>query len=102
MTNPHAKQIAAIKLAIESLTRERRRYFAAGDHAYRNGMRAYPINGNAITGVGFGFAEEGHKNYQEYTDAIQQLEDMIEVLSDPGVTYENNADLPLFATRKGR
>lgn len=67
----HSKQISAIRLAVGALERERRRNFAAGDHAYRHGMRSYEINGNGITGVGFGFAQDGHENYQ-----IEMFEEM--------------------------
>lgn len=84
----HNKQIAAIKLAIESLKKERRAHFAAGGHAYRNGMRTDVIDSEGVTGVGFSFAEDGHASYTQYTDAIQELEDLIEVLTDPGVTRD--------------
>lgn len=86
--NLHNKQISAIKLSIEALTRERRKLYAAGEHAYmRQGLRPVEYSGD-IEGTGFLFAIEGHKGYTEYTNAIQELEDLIEVLTDPGVTHE--------------
>lgn len=84
----HNKQIFAIKLSIESLTRERRKLHAAGEHAYQHGIRSVEINSNGIEGTEFLFAEDGHAGYIEYTNAIQELEDLIEVLTDPGVTHD--------------
>lgn len=84
----HSKQISAINLSIDALTRERRKLHAAGEHAYQQGIRPVELNSNGIEGVGFLFAEDGHAGYVEYTKAIQELEDLIEVLTDPGVTHE--------------
>lgn len=84
----HKKQISAIKLSIDALTRERRKLHAAGEHAYQQGMRPVEINSNGIEGTEFLFAQDGHTGYIEYSDAIQELEDLIEVLTDPGVTCE--------------
>ncbi len=96
-----APVIAALRLAIEALTRERRRLHAAGEAAYNQGIRTDVIESDELTGVLFSFAEDGHRSYAEYTKAIQELEDLIEVLTDPGVTYDNHSDLPLFQTVKG-
>ena len=93
----HSKQISAIKLSIECLERERRAKFAAGEAAYCHGLRQDTLDSDGITGDGFKWVEQDHKEYRRYTDAIQELEDLIEILEDPGVTYANNSDLPLFA-----
>lgn len=39
-----------------------------------------------VTGELFRFAEDGHTSYMQYTLAIQELEDLIDILGDPGVT----------------
>jgi hypothetical protein len=62
-------------------------------------MRTIEINGDGVTGTTMGFAEGEHKKYIEYDDAILQLEDLIDILEDPGVTYDGESDLPLFKTR---
>lgn len=94
MMNYHTKQIKAIKLAIESLQRERRRLYAASEAAYRQGIRRDFLNSNSIVGELFSFAEEDHKKYKEYTDAMNELEDLIDILTDKGVTRDRN----LFST----
>lgn len=94
--NQYAKLIPALKLSIEALEDKRRAKFAAGDAAYRQGIRNEPYSSKYANGVNFTFAEDDHKHYERYTKAIETLEDWIEVLQDPGVTYEDNADLPLF------
>lgn len=81
----HAKQIKAIKLAIETLQRERRRLYAAGNAAYYQGFRTDRVNKNDVVGELFVFAEAGHENYKEYSCAIQELEDLIDILQDTGV-----------------
>lgn len=91
-----APAIAALKLAIEALERERRRLHAVGEAAYQHGIRTDVIESDELTGVLFSFAEDGHKGYVEYTRAINELGDLIEVLTDEGVTYDNHSDLPLF------
>jgi len=97
MNNPSTpKQVKALRLAIEALTRERRRLCAAGNHAYRHGIRTDEVNSDGVTGVLFSFAEDDHQSYDEYTAAINELEDLIEILADPGVVHDNNSDLPLF------
>lgn len=89
--NYHAKQISALKLAVECLERERRARYAAGEAAWRQGIRPTEMKGE-ISGVQFSFAEDGHKKYLEYSQAISQLEDLQEILTDPGVVET----LPLF------
>lgn len=84
----HRQQVKALKLAIEALGRERRRNFAAGDHAYRLGMRRDEVNRDGITGELFAFAEDDHRSYMEYTKAISELEDLIEIITDPGVVKD--------------
>jgi hypothetical protein len=81
-----SKQTKAIYLAIDALERERRRLYAAGEAAYQQGIRTVKIDNEGVTGEAFTFAEEGHAGYIEYTEAIQQMQDLIEILTDPGVT----------------
>lgn len=69
MTN----QIQAIKLAITALTERRRTKFASGESAWLKGLHSLD------------FAATGHLHYTEHSEAIQQLEDLIEILRDPGV-----------------
>ena len=69
-------QKKAIQLAIMTLKDWRRRNYTAGEAAYQSGVR------------GLTFADNGHKHYVEYSEAIQQMEDLIEILEDPGVTVE--------------
>jgi hypothetical protein len=74
------KQLKAIKLAIGALERERRAKYAAGEHAYqRQGIRD------------FTFADEGHKHYAEYTEAIRQLQDLEEIFTDEPAIIEPEA-----------
>ena len=69
------KQVSALKLAIQALTYLRRQRYAAGEAAYQKG-------------VDFTFATYGHKHYLEYTHAMDELDDLIEILTDKGVTHE--------------
>ena len=87
-SNLHNRQIKALKMGIEALRRERRRYFAAGERAYNLGIRKDVIKSERVTGVCFSFAEDDHLSYLEYSQAIQQFEDLIEILNDPGVIRE--------------
>jgi hypothetical protein len=81
-------QIKAIKLAIETLT-EKRRQYASGHVAYtRQKIRPVEIKDTEVRGTGFAWVESDHKRYVEYDEAIRQLEDMIEIITDPGVTVE--------------
>lgn len=74
-------QIKAFKLAIEVLQRERRAKFATGNVAYLSGVRGSVMEGE-ITGAPFQWVEDDRKSYIEYSEAIRQLEDMIEILED--------------------
>lgn len=76
------KQIAALKLGIEVLERERRERYAVGEHAWQEGYRPDVVNEDGVTGVVFGFTEDGHEGYVRYSEAIREFEDMIESLSD--------------------
>jgi hypothetical protein len=87
-TAMHTKQIKAIRLAVESLARERRRLYAAGEAAYNQGIRRDSLDAEEIKGDLFAFGEDDHENYVEYSDAIDQLLDMIEILTDPGAETE--------------
>jgi hypothetical protein len=89
-------QLKAIDLAIEAIEDVRRRKFAAGDAAYRQGIRKDVIKDKSVTGTGFAWAEDDHNSYVELTQAIRQLEDLKEILVDPGVTIDEFGDLPLF------
>lgn len=94
-------QIASLKLAIRELEDARRCKYAAGHHAYRSGHRKSRIKGGKISGESFAFADEGEAHYQRYTKAMQDLNDMIEGLEDPGVTIIPAAMQPnLFRLEK--
>jgi hypothetical protein len=71
------KQLNAIDPAIDALKDIRRRRFAMGEVAYTQ---------QGITDLQF--AIRGHSGYEKYTKAIQELEDMKEILTDPGVKVE--------------
>jgi hypothetical protein len=87
--NPSAsKQKAALLLAIEALTRERRRLHAAGEAAYQAGHRKDVIQGGEVSGEIFAFAEDGHIGYVHYSKSIQELEDLIEIVTDPPATID--------------
>lgn len=90
----HDKQIKAIELAIKALVRERRRLYAAGETAYRQGVRIDHLDKDGVVGELFVFVEDSHQSYAEYTDAIQELEDLIEILEDSGVTLEQPELMP--------
>jgi hypothetical protein len=79
-------QKKALQLAIKTLIDWRRRHYAMGEEAFKKG-------------IDFTFAVDGHRNYTEYTQAIHQLEDLIEIITDPGCTFseEDHSDLPLFS-----
>lgn len=61
-----SKQIQAVKLAVEALKRERRLY-ATQEAMFKHG---------------FENTENGHKHYVQHTEAIQELEALIEILTD--------------------
>jgi len=82
------RQIAALKYVIELAKEDRRRNYAAGEHAYQHGVRVDKFSGDGIEGQSFGFAEDGHENYVLISEHIRQLEDLIEIISDPGVVHE--------------
>jgi hypothetical protein len=88
MNNSTRKQIAALKAGIEALRDERRRNYASGEHAYQNGMRKDTLKSEGVEGELFMFAEDGHKNYVLISEHIKQLEDLIDIVSDPGVVHE--------------
>lgn len=91
--NIHRKQISALELAIDALT-DKRRKFAPGEKAYtRQGLRPDKMQDEEFTYTGFVFVEQDHKSYTEYTQAIQELEDLIEILEDPGVTVDEQMEL---------
>jgi len=68
-------QLKAIDIAIKCIAQVRRKYYAAGEAAYQKGMD-------------FEFAKTGHKHYEEHSQAIRQLEDLKEIITDPGVAIE--------------
>lgn len=91
----YAKLIKALKLAIGELETKRRRDFAPGEHAYQQGIRTVTLNSEGVTGELLSFAEDGHNGYMEYTQAIDEFEDWIEIFSDPGVVIDK-AQMELF------
>ena len=100
MKNPSTrKQVTALKRAIISLERDRRRNFAAGEAAWQQGVRSDAIKDKKITGKLFTFAEDDHKSYVLLTSHIQELEDLIEIVTDPGGTT-GYSELPLFRSTK--
>ena len=87
------KELRALDLAIQALE-EKRREYSPGHVAYtRDGIRADEINDKKVSGVGFAWAQEDHKKYLEYDQAINRLEDLKDILNDPGITREQE---PLF------
>lgn len=76
-----SKQIKSLKLAIKALENERRTNYAAGNAAYRSGIRGASMKGD-ITGDPSRWADIAHQKYMEHTEAIRQLEDMIEILEE--------------------
>lgn len=91
-TKHNRKQIAAIHLAIQALNRERRGY-AAGEYAYQSGIRKNILKGG-ITGEAFGWAESDHVKYEEYTKAISEMWDLIEMMDDePAVIIKQQMKL---------
>jgi hypothetical protein len=77
MNDATRKQVKALELGIKALKDYRRRMFFMGEVAYtQQGIRDMT------------FAESGHKNFVEYTKAIDELGDLIEILTDPGVTID--------------
>lgn len=81
MISSISKQIKSLKLAIKALENERRTNYAAGNAAYRSGFRGASMKGD-ITGDPSRWADIAHQNYIEHTEAIRQLEDMIEILEE--------------------
>lgn len=78
-------QIAALRLGIDALTDKRRQY-CPGHVAYtQQGIRPDVIDSEDVTGISFLWVERDHLKYEEYSKAIQQLEDLIDILMDPGV-----------------
>lgn len=88
-TSVHNKQIQALTLAIGALHREKRRLYAAGNAAYtRSGVRTEKFDVGGIKGENGSWAEKDHQSYIQYEQTIQELQDLIDILSDHGVTRE--------------
>ena len=86
MTDPSLRaHLKAIDIAIKCVTVWRRRHYGPGHWAYESGVRDLT------------FAEDGHRHYEEYSQALRQLEDLKEILTDPGVVVGEMAGPPLFA-----
>lgn len=101
MNHYSKKQIAALRLGIEALT-DKRRPFCPGHLAYtQQGIRPDVIDSEGVTGVSFQWAESDHLKYEEYSKAIQQLEDLIEILTDPGVVRVEEEQLSLLEQSNG-
>lgn len=80
-------QVKAYRLAIESLEEIRRKKFNAAHVAYQQGLRADEIqDDDGVTGLGFAWVEEGEAKYQEYTKAISEMHDLLEMMEDAEVT----------------
>jgi hypothetical protein len=71
------RQVAALNLAIKALTERRRKLYATGEAAF-------------VKGIDFTFAVDGHKHYTEHSQAIKTLEDLIEILTDPGAVIDED------------
>jgi hypothetical protein len=87
VTDPTRRLPRAIDLAIQSLTDARRKY-APGHAAYLQGIRVDVIKDKRVTGTGFTWAEEDYRKHEEYSQAIQEMEDLKEILADPGVVID--------------
>lgn len=72
----HRKQIKALDRAIKVLIDWRRRHYGPGHWAYERGDR------------GMTFIEDGHRHYLDITQDIQQLEDLKEIILEPGDQYQ--------------
>lgn len=46
-----------------------------------------------VSGAPFQWVEDDRKSYEEYSEAIRQLEDMIEILEDDPVKRESQMEL---------
>jgi hypothetical protein len=78
-------QLRALAIGIDAIEHVRRERYAAGHAAYMQGVRPDEIKGK-INGIGFAWAQQDHEKYLECSEAIRQLEDLQEILTDPGVT----------------
>lgn len=87
-SNPSArKQVAALEAAIKVLKDWRRRHYGPGHWAHESGVRELT------------FVEDGQKNWEKFTTHIQTLEDLIEIVTDEGVTRQPQ-QINLFGKEK--
>ena len=90
-------QVSAYKLAIEALEDYRRSHYADAHDAYKRGLQADEVNGDGITGIGFAWVAEGEAHYQEYTKAISEMHDLLEMMEDSEVTQVTQLQMALDA-----
>ena len=74
----------AVKMAIDALEKERHQ-FSFGYHAYRNGIKPDVINDEDVTGVMFGTFQRDHQKYVKLDQAVQEMEDLLDILGDEPV-----------------
>lgn len=86
-------QLKALGIAIDAIEQMRRQKYAVGHAAYMQGLRADEIKDKKITGVGFAWAQQDHKKYVECSEAIRQLEDLQEIITDPGAMVDEQLSM---------
>ena len=86
--NYHIKQIRALKIAVRCMESERRKFSAEHQAYIQQGIKPHRIDSDGVTGTTLEFAEVGHRKYMELDQAITELLDLVDVLSDPGVKKE--------------
>jgi glutamate dehydrogenase/leucine dehydrogenase len=85
----------AVEIAIAAVEHVRRERYTAGHVAYLQGIRTDVISAAGVTGTGFAWAEDDHKKYIEHEETIRQLNDIIEILADPGVMVDEQLEFDL-------
>lgn len=86
-------QLKAIAIAIDAIELMRRQKYAAGEHAYQQGVRTDAIKDKHVQGTAFAWAQQDHKKYMECTQAIRQLYDLEEIITDPGATVDEQLSI---------
>lgn len=86
-------QMRAIKIAIDAIEKMRREEYAVGHAAYMQGIRFDEIKDKKVKGVSFAWTHDDYKKYIECTQAIRQLEDLEEILTDPGVKIDEQLSM---------
>jgi hypothetical protein len=88
-------QLRAIETAIKAVEHVMRERYAAGHRAYLQGLRPDKISAAGVTGTGFEWVVDDHKKYIEHEQTIRQLNDLIEILSDPGIVVDEQMEFDL-------